>query len=173
MLFFRKLAAELGDHKLCLAFWINNINYIQSALEEHSGKLLEMEQTFYDELLQVKSNEFAIFTLKPHIGEMIEFVTKYEPTPDKIEFKKMQTIASRFNDNWKKALNDINSNTMQVFTLFQNGARVLHLILTTLVLWYKRFLSLWEKYVGTEVSFEPVGIQAVLVEIKKYKSAFK
>jgi hypothetical protein len=80
-------------------------------------------------------------------------------------------ISQEFNQKWKQSLQNIHDSIIQAFPNFQNGARVLHIALTQYVLYYKSFVSVVDSFRGkTKVS--TVGIQTVLVEIRKFKSAF-
>jgi hypothetical protein len=166
---------ELGDKKMALAFWINNIFHVQFALNESNSPVYESEKLYFQDLMDQKSGDFVNLILAPHLGKMQDFIEKHSDL-DESEFDKnaMVSIVNEFNLNWKKGLLDINGSTMQLFTSFQNGARVLHGILTQFVVWYKRFLSLWAMAFRNEKSpGAPVGIQTVLVEVKKYRSSFQ
>ena len=63
---------------------------------------------------------------------------------------------------------------MQSFPNFQTGTRILQTALTELVLFYRRFLNLWEKRFASKARPKtvPIGIQAVMVEIKKFRYVF-
>lgn len=91
--------------------------------------------------------------------------------PLKARFEK---VATEFNNVWKQGLSNINTSVIQSFTNFQNGAKILHAVLTQALLYYKRFLTIWETRFGNrKTNVYPVGLQAVMVEIKKYRWARK
>lgn len=124
-------------------------------------------------MFEEKVVEFSGYQLQPHIGNLLETLPKLEKDSSKATKEILEKIANEFNSNWKAAIESINEEIGQVFTNFRNGARVLHAVLTQLVLFYKRFLTIWDavaKPKGSKVV--PIGIQSVLVEIKKYRSAF-
>jgi hypothetical protein len=87
-------------------------------------------------------------------------------------------VANDFNTNWKPALGSLNQSIMKSFSNFQTGTRILQKALTDLVVYYQRFIGLWEKRFGGGLSggrmpkAAPIGLQSVLVEIKKFKSNF-
>lgn len=170
-----RLSMELGDKKMALAFWINNIFHVQFALNESNSPVYESEKLYFQDLMELKTGEFVNLILAPHLGKMIDFIDRCSGVDESLLDKNaMVPIASEFNMNWKKGLLDINGSTMQLFASFQNGARVLHGILTQFVVWYKRFLSIWALAFRNEKStIVPIGIQTVLVEVKKYRSSFQ
>jgi vacuolar protein sorting-associated protein 52 len=92
----------------------------------------------------------------------------------------LSQIAIEFNTNWKASIEKINDDLNKVFPNFKLGARVLHATLTALVLFYKRyvstknrFLAVWDIALkGQKTKVAPVGIQTLLVEIKKFRSTF-
>jgi hypothetical protein len=87
--------------------------------------------------------------------------------------ERFEKVASEFNNTWKSSIAEINGSILQAFPNFQNGARILHSALTQILLFYKRFLTLWEKkFTGKGRRVHPVGIQSVMVEIKKFRSTF-
>ena len=62
---------------------------------------------------------------------------------------------------------------------FKNGTIILHTALGQLVVLYTRYTSLHNKYVGLRQvrllpvpQVQPIGVQNVMVEIKKYRSNF-
>jgi vacuolar protein sorting-associated protein 52 len=108
---------------------------------------------------------YSNLELQPHLGSMI-FLLNHPQDPQSLDF-----ISQEFNQKWKSSLQTIADSITQNFPNFQNGARVLHIALTQYVLHYKNFIALVDKQGKTKVT--PVGLQTVLVEIKKFKSAFQ
>ncbi|KAI8893007.1 Sac2 family-domain-containing protein [Globomyces pollinis-pini] len=165
-----RLAAEFNDKKISLTFWINNIDLIQTILNEHKSSSFEQEKKYFEQLMTLKMEEFVSLILTPHMGTMIDYVNKTEGQPKLINKDLIEKLALEFNNNWKVFISELNESIMGTFSNFQNGAKILHATLTQIILW---FISLWEVYFkGTKSKVQPIGIQSLLVEVKKYKSTF-
>jgi hypothetical protein len=78
-------------------------------------------------------------------------------------------MAHDFNQVWRMALTRMNESIMQNFPNFQSGGKILHSTLTELLVFYKRFLSLWERQGFGRTQVQPVGMQSLMVELKKYR----
>lgn len=91
-----------------------------------------------------------------------------QPTKDP---QSLDFITTEFNQKWRGSLQNIADSITAAFPNFQNGARILHTALTHYVLLYKRFLALVDESRG-KTKVTPIGLQTVLVEIKKFKSNF-
>lgn len=123
--------------------------------------------------MDTKLQEFVIHQLTPHIGSMIDSLPKLESEPLKASKDLLEKLAIDFNTNWKSSIEKIHTELTKSFPNFQNGARVLHATLTALVIYYKRFLSVWDTCLkGQKTKLVPIGIQPLLVEIKRFKSTF-
>lgn len=73
-----RLAAEFPDKKVSLAFWINNIDLIQTILNEHSASSLDQEKIYFENLMKQKLDEFVEWQLSPYLKSMMEYVVKVE-----------------------------------------------------------------------------------------------
>ena len=105
---------------------------------------------------------------------MIHFLKRAETQDiNAVDGNTLELIAGDFNLKWKGSIGAINEAISQTFPNFQNGAKILHAALSQYILIYKRFISLWErKFTNVKPKVSPVGIQTLLVEIKKYRSTF-
>jgi hypothetical protein len=101
-----------------------------------------------------------------------------------------------FSNTWRQSLLSINTSVIQHFSSFKNGTLVLHQVLGQLIVYYTRFHSLLDEKLqelgglsagqagggngqNTAMatttrgwSHQPVGIQTVMVEVKKFRSNF-
>ena len=90
-----KLAAEYQDTRTALAFWINNIDCVQSILnvskinQEHTASTFETEKQYFDQLMNLKMEEFVNHILGPHIGGMMDQVLKAEANPKSLNRGKL------------------------------------------------------------------------------------
>ncbi|KAI8912671.1 Sac2 family-domain-containing protein [Gorgonomyces haynaldii] len=169
-----KMAAEIPVRKLGLSFWISNIDLVLSILSEHTESAFDPEKQHFEQLLESKTSDFVNEELQIHIGKMMQFVTKAEQADvGQFDGVLFESIATDFNLKWRQTLSQLNDTVTQTFPNFQNGARVLHACLAQYVLFYKRFIALWEKKFGTkQQKVQPTGMQSVLVEVKKFRSTF-
>ncbi|KAI8822052.1 Sac2 family-domain-containing protein [Fimicolochytrium jonesii] len=171
-----RMSGEFPDPKQKLVFLINNLDLVVSILSEHSTSSFEQEKSHFTTLLESKTNEYVDEELKPYFANLMRFVSTAESGLDlaSLQEENFERIAAEFNQNWKGALGNINQSVMQSFANFQNGARILHHALTQLVLYYKRFMSLWDKrFLNRKPKVQPIGLQSVMVEIKKFRSSFQ
>ena len=86
----------------------------------------------------------------------------------------LEKIISEFNANWKTRISMINTRVMQYFTNFNVAMTVLQAVLSRLVMYYSKFLSLVQAHlknsaVGGRLKVMPVDMQHVFVEIKKFR----
>ncbi|KNC96426.1 uncharacterized protein SPPG_08323 [Spizellomyces punctatus DAOM BR117] len=171
-----RMSGEFNDKKSRLVFLINNFDLVVAVLSEHSASSFEQEKMHFNGVLDSKINEYVEEELKPHFLGLMTFVIAAESDPNVVNLQeeKFERVAADFNTCWKNALTSINQSVMQNFSNFQNGARILHAALTQLLLFYKRFFTLWEKrFVTKKPKVQPVGLQSVMVEIKKFRSSFQ
>ncbi|TPX61117.1 hypothetical protein SpCBS45565_g07345 [Spizellomyces sp. 'palustris'] len=168
-----RMSGEFNDKKSRLVFLINNFDLVVAVLSEHSASSFEQEKMHFNGVLDSKINEYVEEELKPHFLGLMTFVIAAESDPNVVNLQeeKFERVAADFNTCWKNALTSINQSVMQNFSNFQNGARILHAALTQLLLFYKRFFTLWEKrFVTKKPKVQPVGLQSVMVEIKKFRN---
>lgn len=168
-----KMASEFPIKKQGLTFWINNIDLCLSIFNETSQlswAALEPERKYFEILLSQRIQDFVVEELQPHMGSMLYFLNQ-SPQAQR-DAQSLDLIAQEFNGKWKSSLSDIADSITSTFPNFQNGARVLHITLTQYVVNYRKFLALMDEMSG-KMRIAPVGIQNVLVEIKKFKSSFQ
>ncbi|TPX57670.1 hypothetical protein PhCBS80983_g03685 [Powellomyces hirtus] len=171
-----RMSGEFPDAKSRLVFLINNFDLVVSVLSEHSAPSFDQEKGHFNAILESKINEYVDEELKPFFASLMRFVVSAENDANVVSLQEenFERVATEFNQNWKSALGSINQSVMQSFANFQNGARILHHALTQLLLYYKRFFTLWEKrYINKKPRVQPVGLQSVMVEIKKFRSSFQ
>ncbi|KAJ3165680.1 hypothetical protein HDU88_003873 [Geranomyces variabilis] len=171
-----RMSGEFGDSKSRLVFLINNLDLVVAVLSEHSAASFDQEKAHFNTNLETKINEYVDEELKPFFSSLMRFVDSAENDLNIVGLQEenFERVATDFNGNWKPALGSINQSVMQSFANFQNGARILHHALTRLLLYYKRFATLWEKrYQNKKPRVQPVGLQSVMVEIKKFRSNFQ
>jgi hypothetical protein len=152
-------------------FWINNIDLVLSILNENGIATDDPEKTFFDNLLESKSLEFVEEELYPQLTLMLQLISKAEKIKiGQSDHEQIYLIANDFNQRWKAVIQILYDNISQTFPNFQNGARILHMCLARLLVYYKTFLGIWEKQFGSgKTKVVPVGLQSLLVEIKKYR----
>ncbi|KAI8809917.1 Sac2 family-domain-containing protein [Cladochytrium replicatum] len=170
-----RLSEELGDRKNRLVFLVNNYDLVVTILSEYAVPSIDPEKSYISSVLESKTSEFVDEELKPYFGEMVSFIHQFENDPklEQLHAERFERVAVEFNNNWSNALNSINSSVIQCFSNFQNGARILQAVLTQLLLYYKRYLTMWEKrFHYNKQRVQPVAMQNVMLEIKKYRSAF-
>lgn len=86
-----------------------------------------------------------------------------------------ERVIQSFNPVWQDEMSRINVLVMKSIANFKNGTIVLHAALKQIVLSYQKFYQLFEKRFGKKGGHfkeAPVSLQAVMMELKKYKSAF-
>jgi len=173
-----RMSGEMSDRKVRVIFLINNYDLVSSILSEHTTQSFDAEKAHFATVLDQKTQEYVEEELNPLFASLISFVGLMEPEQNlaAVDTSKFEKVAGDFNTSWKPAINTINSSVIQSFPNFQNGSRILHVVLTHLLLYYKRFLVLWEKrFTGASKKVGgvfPIGVQAVMVEIKKFKSVY-
>ncbi|KAJ3010115.1 Vacuolar protein sorting-associated protein 52 [Thoreauomyces humboldtii] len=171
-----RMSGEFSDAKSRLVFLINNYDLVVAVLSEHSVSSFDQEKSHFNTILEAKINEYVEEELRPFFASLMRFVDSAENDLNIVGLQEenFERVASEFNQNWKNALGAINQSVMHSFANFQNGARILHHALTQLLLYYKRFFTLWEKrFSNKKPKVQPMGLQSVMVEIKKFRSSFQ
>ena len=78
-----------------------------------------------------------------------------------------------FTNSWRRVLNQIHSEVVLSFADFRSGSVILQAAMRQLLLYYRRFLDLVERRFGKSGRLpfkdEPVGVQNLMVEIKKLR----
>ncbi|KAJ2908828.1 Vacuolar protein sorting-associated protein 52 [Coemansia aciculifera] len=122
---------------------------------------------------------FAESELEKHFGYLKQFVVDAERQSDigQISADELGRTASVFNGEWRGQISAINSSIIQSFSNFRTGTEILHVVLGQLIIYYTRFHSLYDKRIARRVAgaseiCQPVGVQSVMVDIKKYRNNF-
>ncbi|KAF9399261.1 Vacuolar protein sorting-associated protein 52, partial [Mortierella sp. AD011] len=132
--------------------------------------------------------------LKPRFGSLISFIRMVDIAGgvSKVQLDHFERTSYEFSNTWRQSLLDINTNVIQHFSSFKNGTHVLHQILGQLIVYYTRFHSLLDEKLQQQRqsaeagasgnsniavstrgwSHQPVGVQTVMVEVKKFRSNF-
>ncbi|KAJ3265746.1 hypothetical protein HDU77_004014 [Chytriomyces hyalinus] len=171
-----RMTDDIPQRKDKLILLINNHDLVSSILGEYAQlPCFDDERAYFDRSLESKTGEFVEEELKNEVGYLMEFVDRaeLEKNLDTLDVSRFEAVASQFNNQWKQSIAQINASILQSFPNFQNGARILHAAFTLLLLFYKRFITLFEKrFVGRGRKVHPVGLQTVLFEIKKNQPNF-
>ncbi|KAJ3035124.1 Vacuolar protein sorting-associated protein 52 [Rhizophlyctis rosea] len=171
-----RMSAEFSDKKSRLIFLINNYDLITTIFSEYNAAVFESEKAYFNEALEGHIMQYVEEELRPTFLELMSFVTRAEPDSNLMNYEpeRFEKIATTFSSAYKGAINNINTSVMQSFPNFQNGARISQVAFTQLLLYYKRFLTLWDKRFGSKKQrVQPIGMQSVMVEIKKFRSTFQ
>ncbi|OAJ41656.1 hypothetical protein BDEG_25222 [Batrachochytrium dendrobatidis JEL423] len=169
----QRMAMEFPSRKNRSVFFINNFDLVASILNEYTTASFNHEKEYFDRIVIDHTSEFVDNELDQYIHDMMELVQKYE-TVDNLSFvdaEKFEQVATDFNATWKSTINNMYISITQAFPNFQNGARILHTAMTQFLLFYRRFLTCFERRFsqGKKSRVQPVGIQSLMVEIKKFK----
>ncbi len=148
------------------------------------------EKEHFQEILENKTAEYVELELKPYFGSMIGFLNQLNFDNDLtkveigslgslyirrylIDVAKYEKIITEFHQNWKAHLQKINTSIISSFPNFQNGSRVLEATFTQLLVYYKKFMAEWDKkFVTEKAGVQPIGIQMLMQEMRKFKSNF-
>ncbi|GFS17595.1 vacuolar protein sorting-associated protein 52-like protein [Elysia marginata] len=135
----------------------------------------------FRDLLSARTQEFVEEILAPHFGGLISWVKDCEVLLERgqadrlaTEEKRVQQIVRGFNNDWKRALENINQEVMRAFTNFKNGTQILQGALTLLIQYYHRFQKILAQPVfrNLQIRHELINIHHVMVEVKKYRPTF-
>ncbi|KAJ3029343.1 hypothetical protein HK097_005818, partial [Rhizophlyctis rosea] len=166
-----RMSAEFTDKKSRLIFLINNYDLVGTILSEHNASSFEAEKSYFDDMLETHIGQYVEEELRPFFLELMSFVTKADGEADLSgwDAERFEKLATHFSTTHKQAITTINTSIMQSFPNFQNGARILQAAFTQLLLYYKRFLNVWDRrFGGKKQRVAPIGMQSVMVEIKKF-----
>jgi hypothetical protein len=167
--FLTHLSMEFPDAKLGFVSWINNIDCILSTLHSYAGSAFETEKQYFEHVLETKTLEYVKMVLKqfvPNLTMVVDRLERGENIPDDV----LERTSLEFSQNWKQWLSLIYETITNSFSNFQIGAKVVQQCMTHFVLVYKVFLGVWEQRLKGKGKSGIVGIQSILVEIKKFKS---
>ncbi|VDN58687.1 unnamed protein product [Dracunculus medinensis] len=178
--FLNRLASQMNtavDRIVCL---INNYDLILSILEERINFESKEKLSFW-ELQQNCIIEYVVLMLKPHFGDLINFVVECEPLIEQGHTQlllrhssKVTGIVRSFSANWKRSIDAINQEIIRSFTNFKNGTNILQATFTELIQYYHRFskVTAHEAFADNSVLKELVNIHHIMVELKKYKPVY-
>ncbi|KAL1934757.1 hypothetical protein VTP01DRAFT_6939 [Rhizomucor pusillus] len=167
-----RMAKEFTEPARRIAFLINNYDVIASVFQEAHSRAVEGELEHVRQLLSLHTGAFVDEQLMPYFGPMVTIVKRSEQTKDIEQFEKgeLQRVCHHFAQNWRSSLTSVNASVIQYFSNFRNGTTVLHAVLGQLIMYYTKFLDILEQRGVTGI--QPVGVQTVMVEIKKFRSTF-
>ena len=132
----------------------------------HSAPNLKDEVAHFEGIFQLKLKEYIDNTIGPALGVIWKLVNHGDAADQPDQF--LQAV-EQFNGVWKKRIEYISTSIKQQFNA-KLGDIVVHEALKEVLVCYKAFLSKWDKlFQGQKPSVTPVGFQALLVEMKKYK----
>ncbi|KAI8091254.1 Sac2 family-domain-containing protein [Gilbertella persicaria] len=160
-----RMSHEFQESPKRIAFLINNYDLIISVFQETHSRAVDAELDYMKQLLALQTSAFVDEQLKPYFGAMIQLTKASGP----IEIPDLERISAHFSQTWRQSLKSINASVIQYFSNFKNGTIVLHAVLGQLIVYYTKFVSLVEKHAAR---IQPVGVQTVMVEIKKFRSTF-
>lgn len=143
---------------------------LKYTFQETHSRAVDGEVDYMKQLLTLQTSAFVDEQLKPYFGALIDCVKKSEQQSQLVmEIPDLERISSHFAQTWRQSLKSINASVIQYFSNFKNGTTVLHAVLGQLIVYYTKFLDILEK---RNLRIHPVGVQTVMVEIKKFRSTF-
>ncbi|CAO3639266.1 unnamed protein product [Mucor fragilis] len=169
-----RMSHEFPESPRRIAFLINNYDLIVSVFQETHSRAVDGELDYMKQLLALQTSAFVDEQLKPYFGALIDLVKKSETMQDLtvIEIPDLERITAHFAQTWRQSLKSINASVIQYFSNFKNGTTVLHAVLGQLIVYYTKFLNILERRGGGASRIQPVGVQTLMVEIKKFRSTF-
>ncbi|CAG8554883.1 10316_t:CDS:10 [Cetraspora pellucida] len=175
--FLEKMSKTFDEYKNSSIFLINNYDLIITILGETGGKAVETEVNHFRELLNGKISGFVEEELQPYFGSLISFIKQVDQGKDisAIDSSVFDQISSDFAATWRQSITSINTSVIQHFSNFKNGTSILHAVLGQLIIYYTRFCNILEERMNDgsiRIKHQPVGVQSVMVEIKKFRSNF-
>ncbi|KAI8325435.1 Vps52-domain-containing protein [Martensiomyces pterosporus] len=175
-----RVAEGSSDRHAALVFLINSYDLLLTVLYENGFTEREEEVGSWKQEFATTVLEFAESELEKHFGHLKQFVVEAEQQSDigQISADGLSRVASTFNAEWRSQISSINSSIIQSFSNFRTGTEILHAVLGQLIIYYTRFHSLYDKRFARRGGgassnvCQPVGVQNVMVEIKKYRNNF-
>ncbi|KAJ2160796.1 Vacuolar protein sorting-associated protein 52 [Coemansia sp. RSA 552] len=167
-----------GGRRASLVFLINSHDLLLTVLFENGFTEREEEVGSWKQELSTTVMEFAEWELETHFGYLKQFVIDAEQQSDigQVSTDTLGQVVSQFNHEWRAQIAGINSSIIQSFSNFRTGTEILHAVLGQLIIYYTRFHSLFDKCFANRMApataSQPVGVQNVMVEIKKYRNNF-
>ncbi|KAK0078260.1 hypothetical protein PV325_002767 [Microctonus aethiopoides] len=172
--FLLRMAAIFPNRTQQLVFLINNYDLVLGVLVERTrDNSKEMES--FKEQLAARSSEYIEEVLSPHFGGIIQLVKESETLIEKGQMDNLKRQEARaldlvqsFTNNWKRSLEEINSEVLKSFPNLVLGAALVQRTMTQLVSYYHRLHKILPANARTQLT----NIHHIMVEIKKYKTNF-
>eukprot|EP00048_Salpingoeca_helianthica_P024708 m.34679 g.34679 ORF g.34679 m.34679 type:complete len:710 (+) comp9546_c0_seq3:57-2186(+) len=177
--FILRMAAELHERKDQLVFVINNFDLLRSAFRDHPG---HPDAPALEKIIADRTREYVEEALRPSFGGIMAFVRDTEVHQARgvdletipIDQRRIQGLIRAFAADWKRAIDAIDADVMRSFSNFKVGTVVLQEVLTQLVVYYERFLTILRqpgiaKRTGTFSDL--IDRHHIIVEVKKHKPA--
>ncbi|KAJ2051584.1 Vacuolar protein sorting-associated protein 52 [Coemansia sp. S16] len=168
-----------SDKHASLVFLINSYDLLLTVLYENGFSEREEEVSSWKQEFATTVMAFAESELEKHFGYLKLFVIDAERQSDiaQISADELGRTASVFNGEWRAQISAINSSIIQSFSNFRTGTEILHVVLGQLIIYYTRFHSLYDRRIARRAASaseicQPVGVQTVMVDIKKYRNNF-
>ena len=178
--FILKMASRFNTPKEQLVFLINNYDMILGVLLERT-KEESKESEKIKQQLNKRVHDFVEELLYPHFGLLISFVKDCEAYLERQdeaalarEEPKVGSIVKGFNADWRRAIEELNREVMNSFTNFKCGNSVQQEALKEIIQYYHRFhkIVLQPPFKANPARAALLNIHQLMVEIKKFKSAF-
>ncbi|GJJ69334.1 vacuolar protein sorting-associated protein 52 [Entomortierella parvispora] len=191
---FDVMSKTFPDTKSRLIFLINTFDLVLTLLADIRTNGVELENDHWKQALHQTIALFVEEELKPYVGDLISFIRMVEIAGgvSKVQLEHFERTSFNFSNTWRQSLLAINTSVIQHFSSFKNGTLVLHQVLGQLIVYYTRFHSLLDEklqQLGASAGDEslsstvkatstrgwghqPVGVQTVMVEVKKFRSNF-
>ncbi|KAJ2715633.1 Vacuolar protein sorting-associated protein 52 [Coemansia spiralis] len=178
------VAGGSADRHAGLVFLINSYDMLLTVLAENGFGEREEEVSSWKHELSATVLAFAEAQMEARFGYLKQFVAEAEQQSDlgQIGADALGRIAATFNAEWRAQIAAINVAVIQSFSNFRTGTEILHVVLGQLIVYYTRFHSIFDKRFARRGSSnspspaggicQPVGVQNVMVEIKKYRNNF-
>ncbi|KAJ2767112.1 Vacuolar protein sorting-associated protein 52, partial [Coemansia nantahalensis] len=186
------VAGGSADRLAALVFLINSHDVLLTVLAENGFGEREEEVASWKQELSSAVLAFAEAQLEARFGYLKQFVAEAEQQSDmgQISADALGHVATTFNAEWRAQIAAINVAVIQSFSNFRTGTEILHVVLGQLIVYYTRFHSIFDKRFARRRGgsggsgsggagggpaggiCQPVGVQNVMVEIKKYRTNF-
>ncbi|KAF8985865.1 Vacuolar protein sorting-associated protein 52 [Haplosporangium bisporale] len=188
---FEVMSKTFPDTKSRLIFLINTFDLVLTLLSDVRTPGVEVENEHWKTVLHQSIALFVEEELDPYFGDLISFIKMVNISGgvSKVSLEHFERASYNFTNSWRQALLAINTSVIQHFSSFKNGTLVLHQVLGQLIVHYTRFNAMLDEKLQqlqalavTNVngvttstrgwSHQPVGVQTVMVEVKKFRSNF-
>lgn len=175
-----RMSAMQQTQKNKHVFLINNYDLILSIIDDEESKHSKIYAIVH-ELEQKSIDDFVEEVLEPHLGFMIKFVSECESllqqghTQLLVRYNdKVGTVVANFNAKWRPAVDNINSEIIQLFTNFSLGTNILQMIFTKYVQYINRFTKILthDVFIRNPVCTQLVNVHQVMLEIKRFKPVY-